>query len=52
MFFNKFQVFLKGLKGGREVFVSISQGLVLTDKGSGFALERLNGGRFANMGRM
>jgi len=52
MFLNNFQVFLKGLKGGQEVLVTICEGFVLIDEGIGFVLERLQGGRFAIMGRM
>jgi len=51
-FLNNFQVFPKGLKGRQEVLVTISQGFVLIDEGSGFVLERFKGGRFAIMGRM
>ena len=51
-FLNNFQVFLKGLKGGQEVLVTISQGFVLIDEGSGFVLERLKSGMFAIMGSM
>jgi len=51
-FLNNFQVFLKGLKGRQEVFLTISQGFVLIDKGIGFVLERFKGGILAIMGRM
>jgi len=51
-FLNNLQVFLKGLKGGQEVLVTISPGFVLIDEGSCFVLDRLKGGRFAIMGRM
>jgi len=52
MFLNNFPVFLKGLKGHQDVLVSISQGFVLIDEGSGLVLERFKGGRFAIIGRM
>jgi len=51
-FLNNFQVSLKGLKGGHEVLVTISQGFVLIDEDNGFVLERFMGGRVAIMGRM
>ena len=51
-FLNKFQVFLKSLKGHQEVLVTSSQEFVLIDKGIDFVLDRFKGGRFTIMGRM
>jgi len=51
MFLNKFQEFLKSLKGCQELLVTISQEFVLIDEGISFVLQRFKGCRFAIMGR-
>ena len=50
-FLDNNEMFLKGFKCFREVFVTVSQALVLGDEGVGFFLKAFKAGRLSIMDR-
>ncbi len=50
-FLDNKEMFLKGFKCFREVFVTVSQALVLGDEGVGFFLKAFKAGRLSIMDR-